>query len=317
MTNKSVRALAPNGSSKLTRRLRQILRNYELYLFILPGLIHLILFRYAPMYGVQIAFKHFIPAVGVAGSPWVGFEHFERFFVSYQFQRVLVNTITLSVLQLLFSFPLPILLALMLNQTVSAKYKKFSQTVLYAPHFISTVVLVGMINVFFTQRNGLVNNVIEILGGARVDFLSNPDTFRPLYIGSGIWASMGYNSVIYLAALTNVSPDLHEAAIVDGATKFQRIRHIDIPSIMPTAIILLIMNTGRMMSIGFEKAFLMQNPRNFETSEIISTYVYKVGLQQVKYDYATAIDLFNSVVNLILICTVNFIASKTTETSLW
>jgi putative aldouronate transport system permease protein len=299
-----------------------ILKNYQLYLLMLPGLIYLIVFRYFPMYGVQIAFKKFVPAAGIAGSEWVGFRHFVTFFNSYQFLRVLNNTIALSVLQLAISFPLPIVLALMLNQARWPRFKKVSQTVVYAPHFISTVVLVSMISVFFSLRTGLVNNVIAMLGGARIDFLAEPSYFRPLYILSGIWQSTGYGSVIFLAALANVSPDLHEAAVVDGASKLQRILHIDIPAIMPTAIILLIINTGRMMSIGFEKAFLMQNARNFSTSEIISTYVYKVGLLRVQYDYAASIDLFNSVINFLLIIMVNYIANRATEstfgeTSLW
>lgn len=299
------------------RKIRQILVNYELYLILLPGLVYLIVFRYLPIYGVQIAFKNFSPAKGILDSDWIGLEHFKTFLNSYQFIRVLRNTVVLSLLQLVISFPLPIIMALMLNQINRMSFKRISQTIIYAPHFISVVVLVGMINVFFSLNTGVVNNAIEFLGGERIIFLSEPEYFRPLYILSGVWQSTGYNSIIFLAALASISPDLNEAAVIDGANKLQRILHIDIPSIMPTAIILLIINTGRMMSIGFEKAFLMQNARNYSTSEIISTYVYKVGLQQVQYDYATSIDLFNSVINFLLIITVNYIANKTSETSLW
>ncbi len=295
----------------------RILRNYELYIMILPGLIYLIMFRYIPIAGVQLAFKKFNAIKGIWGSPWIGFQHFEKFFNSYQFERVLTNTVLLSVLQLLLSFPIPILLALMMNQLTRQRYKKFVQTTLYAPHFISTVVVVGMLHVFFAINSGLVNSLIAALGYNRVDFLADPSKFRGLYIFSGIWQSMGYNSIIYLAALAGISPDLYEAATVDGATKFQRVLHIEIPGILPTAIIMLILATGRMMSIGFEKAYLMQNARNLATSEIISTYVYKVGLQQIQYDYATAIDLFNGVINLVLICTVNYVANRAGDVSLW
>ncbi|MDL2318138.1 ABC transporter permease subunit [Eubacteriales bacterium OttesenSCG-928-A19] len=295
----------------------RILRNYELYIMTLPGLLYLIVFRYVPIAGVQIAFKKFSAVKGIWGSPWIGFAHFEKFFNSYQFERVLTNTVLLSVLQQLISFPIPILLALMLNQLTRPRYKKFVQTTLYAPHFISTVVVVSMLHVFFSIGNGLVNNLLAMMGFERIDFLADPGKFRMMYILSGIWQSMGYNSIIYLAALTSISPDLYEAATVDGATKMQKIINIEIPSILPTAIIMLILAVGRMMSIGFEKAFLMQNARNLATSEIISTYVYKVGLQQIQYDYATAIDLFNGIINLVLICTVNFIAGRVSNVSLW
>ena len=295
----------------------RIFRNYELYIMALPGLVYLILFRYVPMAGVQLAFKKFNAVRGIWGSPWIGWTHFEKFFNSYQFLRVLTNTLMLSVLQLLLSFPVPILLALMLNQLNRQRYKKFVQTTLYAPHFISTVVVVGMLHVFFSIGNGLVNNLLAMLGFERVNFLADPGAFRPMYILSGIWQSMGYNSIIYLAALTSISPDLYEAATVDGATKLQKVLHIEIPSILPTVVIMLILSVGRMMSVGFEKAFLMQNARNLPMSEIISTYVYKVGLQQIQYDYATAIDLFNGVINLLLICSVNFLAGRISNVSLW
>jgi putative aldouronate transport system permease protein len=283
----------------------------------LPGIVYLVLFRYIPIAGAQLAFKKFIARAGIWGSPWVGFQHFQKFFDSYQFSKLLGNTLILSVMQLVWSFPIPILLALMLNQMNNQRFRKVSQTILYAPYFISTVVLVGMLQVFFSVNIGIFNNMLAALGFARIEFLSDPSMFRPLYIFSGIWQSMGYNSIIYLAALTSVSPDLHEAAVVDGATKAQRILHIDLPSILPTVVIMLILSVGRMMTIGFEKAYLMQNARNLGTAEIISTFVYKIGIQQAQYEYATAIDLFNSIINLLLMTSVNYMARRVGETSLW
>lgn len=302
----------------MIRRLKKsLLHNYDLYLMSIPGLVYLIMFRYVPIIGAQIAFKKFIPTKGIWGSSWIGFTHFEKFFNSYQFERLLSNTLILSLLQMVISFPIPIILAVMLNQLTSQRYKKIVQTTIYAPYFISTVVIVAMLQAFFSVNSGLVNNVFAMFGKARVDYLSDPSAFRTMYIGSGIWQTAGYNSIIYLAALTSIDPTLHEAATVDGASKLQRMLHIELPSILPTAIIMLILAVGRTMSIGFEKAFLMQNARNLVVSEIISTYVYKVGLQQIQYDYATAIDLFNSIINLILICAVNHISGRVSDTSLW
>ncbi len=296
---------------------RSIIKNYELYLFLLPTLLYFIIFHYVPMYGVQIAFKNFIAIEGIWGSPWVGFEHFRRFFSSYQFWLLIRNTFGLSVYALVAGFPAPIILALLLNQLRNEKYKKVVQTVTYAPHFISTVVMVGMLLVFLSPRSGFINHIIQLFGGEPVHFMARPEWFRTLYVGSGIWQSTGWGSVIYLAALSGINPQQHEAAIVDGATKLQRIRHIDIPGIIPTAVILLILNMGQIMSVGFEKAFLMQTYLNLETSEIIATYVYKVGLLNAQFSFSAAVGLFNSVINLILILTVNKIAKSIGETSLW
>ncbi|MCM3575587.1 ABC transporter permease subunit [Mesobacillus subterraneus] len=297
-------------------RWKKILNNYQLYLFLLPAVIYFIVFHYFPMYGVVIAFKDFMATKGIMGSPWVGFKHFERFFDSYQFWRLIKNTLGLSVFQLLIGFPLPIFLALMLNQIRSEKYKKFVQTVVYAPHFISVVVLVGMMYVFFSN-NGLINSFLLILGLEPIAFLSKADWFRPLYIGSGVWQETGWAAVIYLAALAGVSPELHEAAIMDGASKWQRILHVEIPAIMPTAVILLILSVGNIMNIGFEKAFLMQTPLNQPASEIIPTYVYKLGLQQAQYSFAAAVGLFNAIINLILLIAVNKFAKKLSGQGLW
>lgn len=301
---------------KKASKLKKILSNYQLYLFLLPALVYFIVFHYVPMYGILIAFKDFVATKGIMGSPWVGFKHFERFFDSYQFWSLIKNTLGLSVIQLIVGFPLPIFLALMMNQIRSDKYKRFVQTVVYAPHFISVVVLAGMIYVFFSN-NGLINNLILIFGGDPISFMAKPDWFKPLYIASGVWQETGWAAIIYLAALAGVSPELHEAAVMDGANKWQRIFHVDIPAIMPTAVILLILNVGNIMNIGFEKAYLLQTPMNQPAAEIIPTYVYKMGLQQAQYSFAAAVGLFNSVINLVLLVLVNKFAKKLSGTGLW
>ena len=232
---------------------RKIMKNWELYLFLLPTLIYIIVFKYLPMYGVTIAFKNFNPALGIQGSPWVGLRHFERFFNSYWFHDLLRNTLALSVFQLVASFPMPIIVALMLNQVRHKRYKKVVQTVIYAPHFISTVVLAGIMFVFLSPSSGIVNKAIELLGGEPVFFMARPEWFRPLYVLSGIWQDTGFGTIVYLAALTSVPPELHEAAIVDGATKLQRVGYIDIPSIIPTAVILLILEMGNIMNISLKR----------------------------------------------------------------
>lgn len=297
-------------------KFKKIFSNYQLYLFLLPALIYFIVFHYLPMYGILIAFKDFVATKGIMGSPWVGFKHFERFFESFQFWTLIKNTLGLSVVQLIVGFPLPIFLALMLNQIRSEKYKRFVQTVVYAPHFISVVVLAGMIFVFFSN-NGLINNIILLFGGDPISFMAKPEWFKPLYIASGVWQETGWAAIIYLAALAGVSPELHEAAIMDGANKWQRILHVDIPAIMPTAVILLILSVGSIMNIGFEKAFLLQTPMNQPSAEIISTYVYKMGLQQAQYSFAAAVGLFNAVINLILLIAVNKFSKKLSGTGLW
>jgi putative aldouronate transport system permease protein len=297
-------------------KFKKIFSNYQLYLFLLPALIYFIVFHYLPMYGILIAFKDFVATKGIMGSPWVGFKHFERFFESFQFWTLIKNTLGLSVVQLIVGFPLPIFLALMLNQIRSEKYKRFVQTVVYAPHFISVVVLAGMIFVFFSN-NGLINNIILLFGGDPISFMAKPEWFKPLYIASGVWQETGWAAIIYLAALAGVSPELHEAAVMDGANKWQRIFHVDIPAIMPTAVILLILSVGGIMNIGFEKAYLLQTPMNQPSAEIIPTYVYKMGLQQAQYSFAAAVGLFNAVINLLLLIAVNKFAKKLSGTGLW
>lgn len=272
--------------------------------------LYLILFNYAPLYGLIIAFKDYKPYLGYWESPFVGFGNFIRFFNSNKFGQVLPNTIILSFYSLIAGFPFPIILALCLNYLPSARIKKLVQNITYAPYFISTVVLVSMLTIFFSQSSGLVNNIRDLFGLERLLFMGDPKAFRHLYVWSGVWQSIGWNSIIYFASLSNVDESLHEAAIVDGATILQRIRYIDLPSIRPVIVTLFIMNTGKLMSIGFEKAYLMQNSLNMDTSEIISTYVYKIGLLNQQYSYSTAINLFNSVINLILMFSVNTLSKN-------
>ena len=310
----------PGRDLRLTRgqrRLKKILCNWQLYLFLVPAIVYFLIFRYYPMLGAQIAFKRFKSVPGIWGSSWVGFKHFEYFFKTPDFKRLITNTLAVSVETLLISFPVPIILALLLNQLPSKKYKKLVQTTIYAPHFISTVVLVGIVFLFTSPRNGIINHLIAALGGERIHFTGEPAWFRPLYIGSDIWQNAGWGSIIYLAALSGINPELHEAAIMDGANKYQRVWHIDVPGILPTVVIMFILSAGKVMTVGFEKAFLMQTSLNISVSEIIQTYVYKRGIQQQQFDFSTAVGLFESVVNLILILTVNFISKKVTDSSLF
>jgi putative aldouronate transport system permease protein len=268
------------------------------------------------MYGVQIAFKNFSPAKGIWGSPWVGLQQFQRFFRSYQSKTVITNTLFLSLYGLAAGFPLPIMLALMMNSLNSARYKRVLQTVTYMPHFISTVVLVGMLSIFLSPM-GLSGIISKALGLTPVNILGIPESFRHAYVWSSVWHNMGWGSIIYLAALSGIDPALYEAATIDGANKWQKIINIDIPSIAPAIIILLILRTGDILSVGFEKAYLMQNTLNVSKSEVITTYVFKVGLQNSQYSFSAAIGLFNTIVNFIILVLVNRISRKVSETSLW
>ena len=292
-------------------------QNYQLYVFLIPALIYLFIFNYVPMYGVQIAFKDYNVALGIDASPWVGFKHFERFFNSYQFKTILTNTLGLSFYELLAGFPIPVILALFITQVRSRTFRNTVQTITYAPHFISSVVVVGMLYLFLSPRSGIVNIMAQAIGGQAQNYMGFPTMYKHLYVFSGIWQHTGWSSIIYVAALSAVSPELYEAARMDGASKFQQILHIDLPSILPTAIILLILKAGSIMSVGAEKAYLMQNAQTAGTQEIISTYVYKMGLIKNQFSYSSAIGLFNSIVNIALLVTVNSISRKMTETSLW
>ncbi len=292
-----------------------------LYLFLVPALVYVAVFCYAPMYGVQIAFKNFRLKQGIWGSPWVGLRQFRKFFSSYMFQRVMTNTLRISFLGLLAGFLLPILFALCLNCVYHPRFKRVAQTITYLPHFISTVVLVGMLKQFFNPHVGIYGIVYTFFtGSTAADLFASASAFDPLYIISGVWQSFGWGSILYLAALSGVSPELYEAATIDGATRFQRVLHVDIPAILPTIIIMLIMNAGSMLNVGFEKIYLMQTDMNLRVSEVISTFVYKRGLGSggnSDYAFSTAVGLFNNVINLILLVTVNRIAARVSETSLW
>ena len=305
------------NTGKMKKTALKVKRRWQLYVLLTPALLYFAIFCYGPMYGLQLAFRDFMPNLGISGSEWIGLENFRRFFNSYHFEVLLKNTLTLSLYQLLVGFPLPILLALSLHALENKKVAKCIQTIVYAPYFISTVVLVGMINIFFSMNGGLVNSLLALLGKEQILFLGKASYFPSLYVWSGVWQSTGWSAIIYLAALSSVNPELHEAAKIDGAGRFQRILHIDIPHIVPTIITLLILNAGKIMSVGFEKAYLMQNSLNLEKSEIISTYVYKVGLLEGQYGFSTAVDIFNAVINCVLLVLVNWLSKKVSGSSLW
>ena len=291
--------------------------HYDLYLLLLPAILYTAVFLYIPMYGVLMAFQDYSPVKGIMGSNFVGLKHFKKFFSTYMAKQIISNTVILSGYSLLASFPFPVILALMLNYCVNRRFGKIVQTVTYMPYFISVMVLVGMMNIFFSTNYGVVNTVLQALGIEPFSFMSSEKSFRHMYVWSGIWQGMGYSSVIYFAALSGIDPTLYEAAELDGASKLQRIRYIDLPSIMPTVIIMLIMSAGNLMSIGFEKAYLMQNDRNSGVSEIIATYVYKVGLIDARYSFSAAINLFNSAINFVILIVINKISRKLSDTSLW
>lgn len=306
-----------NGGADSSRRLGlRIWKHRAYYVLMLPAIIYVLIFCYAPMYGLQIAFKDYKGALGIVGSRWCGMKHFMSFFKSYNFMLLMRNTIVLSLYSLIAGFPMPIIIALLLNET-KGRFKRASQTILYAPHFLSTVVVVGMINTMLSPSFGVVNTIIEALGGERIYFMTMPGAFRHLYVWSGVWQGMGWGAIIYLAALAAVDPELHEAATIDGASRIQRIRYINIPTIVPTIIILLIMRMGSLVSVGYEKVYLLQNDLNVEVSEVISTYVYKQGLVKSQYSFSSAVGLFNSLVNFTFLVIVNAISRKVSETSLF
>ena len=295
---------------------RRILRDWQLYLIVFIPLAYLIIFHYGPMYGVQIAFKEYSPRKGIMGSPWVGWKWFERFLTNVQFRQVFFNTLILSLYSLVVGFPLPIIFALILNALRSNKIKGVVQTVSYIPHFISTTVMVSMTLMVLSPISGIYGNVYRLFGGTGYppDFRSTAEAFRHIYVWSGVWKSLGWDSIIYIAALSSVSPDLHEAAKIDGASRFKRMLFVDLPCIMPTIAILFILRCGSIISVGFEKAYLLQSTINLQTSEIISTFVFKNGMNSFKnFSYGSAVGLFNSVINLILLLSVNFITKKMTD----
>lgn len=303
-------------SSFFYRVKKDWMRNRSLYLMIIPVLIFFILFHYKPMYGAIIAFKDYTPALGIAESPWVGWDNFTRFFSSVYFGRLIRNTILLSFYSLLFGFPAPIILALLLNEVKNKKFKGLTQTVTYLPHFISMIVVTGML-VDFSMASGLFNDIIELFGGERSPLLQNPDLYRTIYVASGIWQEIGWGSIIYLSALSGVDSQLYEAAQIDGAGKWKQLIHVTLPGIAPTIIIMFILKMGTLMNMGYEKTILLYNPATYETADIISSYIYRIGLLEQDWSYSTAIGLFNSVINLGLLLITNKIARKCGETSLW
>mgnify|MGYP000913798163 CR=1 FL=1 len=297
----------------LSRKLRY---NYDLLLLFLIPLAWYILFKYIPIYGIQIAFKRFNPNLGVIGSPWVGLTYFKQFFDSYYFSQLISNTIWLSLFQLAVGFPIPIVLALLINEIPSRRLQKTIQNVTYMPYFLSVVVIVSMLSLF-SRDTGLFNQIRALFGAEPVDFMSKAGYFRPLYVFSNVWQNMGFNAIIYIAALAAVDPALYEAAIIDGASRMKKIIHISLPCILPTIIVLFILRIGSIMEIGFEKAYLMQNTINAETSEIISTFIYKNGIQKGQFSYSAAVGLFNSGINFLLLIGANFASRKIAKTSLW
>lgn len=292
-------------------------RRWQLYVMLIIPVAWLIIFAYIPMGGASIAFKDFSIKKGIWGSDWVGMKHFINFVSTPDFWRLLKNTLILSLYSLVVSFPMPIILAIAVNELKSKGYRKLVQMVTYMPYFISVVVLVGIMQNIFSVRTGFVNNVIGLFGGERIDFMGTPSMFRSLFVWSGVWQGMGYSAVIYIAALSSIDISQVEAAIIDGAGRFARVWYVDIPAILPTIVIQLILAVGSIMSIGFEKVFLMQNPVNMQISEIIPTFVYKRGIGNFQYSYAAAVGLFNSVINLILISLANVFAKKTSDISLF
>ena len=298
---------------------RRIARNWGLYLLLLPALTLLICFTYKPMYGVLIAFKEYKPVKGILGSAWADpwYKYFKKFFDSFQFKTTIRNTLVITLYSMLVMFPLPIVLALGVNQLKNRTYRKIFQTVTYMPHFISTVVMVGLLTLLLSPGSGLLGAICGMLGIEAPNFLGQPSAFKHLYVWSDVWQHVGWDSIIYIAALSSVYPSLYEAATVDGATNLQKIKYVDIPMLVPTAVIMLIMRFGSLMSLGFEKVYLMQNDLNLTASEVISTYVYKIGIINVQYSYSAAINLFSTVINFILLVLVNQISKKVSDNSLW
>lgn len=291
-------------------------RNKSLYFMVIPVILFYLLFHYKPMYGAIIAFMDYNPRMGISGSEWVGFEQFIRFFSSPYFKRLMVNTLALSVYGIAFGFPAPIILALLLNEIRAAKFKKTVQTVTYLPHFISLVVVTGIIK-DFTQSTGLINDIVIFFGGTRSSLIQNPDLYRTIYIMSDIWQGIGWGSIIYLSALAGVDQQLYEASSIDGAGRWKQMLNVTLPGIMPTIIIMLIMRMGQVLGTGYEKTILLYNESTYETADVIASYIYRVGILERNWSYSTAIGLFNSAINLVLLIITNKFSKRVSETSLW
>lgn len=304
-------------ASANTKALHDLYRSRYLYILITPVIIYYFIFHYIPIYGVIIAFKDFNAIKGILGSPWVGLKHFKAFFESVFAFRLIRNTLAINIYDLVAGFPVPIILALLINEVKNKYFKRSVQTIVYMPHFISVVVVCGMIVSFLSPSTGFINGFIKALGGKPIHFLAEPGWFRTIYVFSGIWQSAGWGSIIYLAALAGIDIELYEAATVDGATKWQKIKHITFPGILPTIIIMLILRMGSIFSVGFEKIMLLYSPLTYSTADVISTYVYRQGILNADYSYTSAIGLFNSIINFLMLVTVNRISRAISETSLW
>ena len=301
---------------KAARIYRRLCNDWQLYLLIIPAVIYVFLFNYVPMYGVQIAFKDFSTKKGIWDSPWVGLKHFARFINYPNCWKIVRNTLSITIYSLA-TFPIPIIVSLMLNELDNQKFKKTVQMVSYAPHFVSTVVVCSMVTLFMDRSNGIINHLVALLGGKRNDWLSVPGLFSDIYVWSGVWQNTGWGTIIYLAALSGVSPELHEAARIDGASRLQIVWHINLPAIAPTVITMLIMRFGQIMNLGFEKIYLLQNSLNLDTSQVIATYVYEMGVVSGQFSYSSAIGLFNTAINILLLYIVNQISNKVADVSLW
>ena len=312
----SEHTLSPHAGASLKKWFGRLHKNRQLYVLILPAIISVFIFHYIPIYGVQVAFKDVRASMEIWGSPWVGLKHFARFFEMPFFGMMIRNTLSIS-LYSLATFPCAVIVALLLNELRNERFKKVVQMVSYAPHFVSTVVVCSMVLIFFDKNRGLANNVLALLGRERISFIETPKYFSSLYVWSGVWSSVGWNTIIYLAALSSISPEMIEAARIDGASQWKILWHINVPSILPTIVTLLILNTGSILSVGFEKIYLLQNPLNLDASRVISTYVYEVGMGSGQFSYSTAIGLFNNVVNVVCIVLVNQISRTVTHISMW
>jgi putative aldouronate transport system permease protein len=311
-------ALKKNGAKHIGVSISRARRNdWQLWMLLLPAIAYFFIFCYLPMYGIQIAFRDYKAVFGITGSKWVGFKNFIDFFNAYYFTRLVANTFLLNIFGLLWSFPIPIILAILLNQIERPLFKRFVQTAIYTPHFISTVVMAGMLYLFLSPTNGIFNKFIEMAGGTPIYFMAEPSWFRTLFIGSDIWQHAGWNTILYIATLTGIDPELYEAATVDGATKRQKIWHIDIPHLMPIAVMMLILSCGSLLVSNTDKALLMKTAANSAKSDIIGVYVYEMGLGRAQFSYTSAIGLFTNVINFVTIMTVNFVSKKLNETSLF
>ncbi len=297
--------------------LNTFIRDYQLWIMILPAILVIIIFNYIPMYGVQLAFREYDFTKGITGGEWVGLHYFKEFINNYMFADLMKNTVVISLATIILGFPAPIILALIINQVVWKKWKKTIQTTVYLPHFISMVVMVGLLNVLLSPETGIVGHIMKSIGLGDINLLASENTFVPVYVLSDIWQHAGWNSIIYLAALASVDPQLYDSAKIDGANRWQIIKNVDLPAIVPTMTILFILSMGNILNTGFEKIFLMQNPLNLPVSEVIATYVYKIGIISNQFSYSAAIGLFNTMINFVFLIAMNFIAKKTSNISLW